>query len=118
MTNEESSRYAARIEVDFPETCSRGLALLGVVFLLKGLLLLPHVIVLYFLSLAAAIAMYLAFLVVLISGRYPRGIFDFTVGSSDGLSGPPRGWPDGPIDIHHLPSADPAEQRSRPDAVV
>ncbi len=80
MTNEETSRYTARIEVDFPETCSRRLALLGVVFLLKGLLLLPHIIVLYFLSLAAAIAMYLAFWVVLITGRYPRGIFDFTVG--------------------------------------
>ncbi len=80
MTIEESVRYPARIEVDFPETCSRGLALLGVVFLLKGLLLLPHIIVLYFLSLVAALAMYLAFWVVLITGRYPRGIFDFTVG--------------------------------------
>ena len=66
--------------MDFPETPSRGLALLGVVFFLKSFLLLPHFIVLYFLSIVAAIAIYLAFWIVLITGRYPRGIFDFTVG--------------------------------------
>ncbi len=80
MTSQGSSNYPATVEVDFPETCSRGLALLGVVFLLKGFLLVPHAIVLYFLSLAAAIVMYLAYWVVLITGRYPRGMFDFTLG--------------------------------------
>ena len=36
------SGYPVRFEVDYPEVPSRGLALLGVLFLLKALLLIPH----------------------------------------------------------------------------
>jgi hypothetical protein len=49
-------------------------------WLVKWLLALPHFIVLAFLWLAAAILTFCAFWVILFTGRYPRGIFDFNLG--------------------------------------
>jgi len=43
--------------------------------------LIPHFIVLYFIQIAAGIAGYIAFWVVAFTGEYPKGIFDFTVGT-------------------------------------
>ena len=59
---------------------SRGLAVLGILFL-KGIALIPHFLVLIFVALAAGIAGWIAFWVVLFTGRYPAGIFGFVVGS-------------------------------------
>ena len=58
------------------------LVLLGILFALKFLLLVPHIIVLYFLSLIRFIIVWFAYWVVLIAGRYPRGMFDFVVGAT------------------------------------
>ena len=44
--------YPVRFEADYPESPSRLLALLGVIFCIKGLLLIPHVIVLFFIGIA------------------------------------------------------------------
>lgn len=48
--------------------------------LVKWLLAIPHVIVLFFLYLAAAATVVAAWFVILFTGRYPRGIFDFVQG--------------------------------------
>jgi hypothetical protein len=48
--------------------------------LVKWLLLLPHYIVLAFLWFALFVVTFIAWFAILITGRYPRGLFDFVVG--------------------------------------
>ena len=46
----------------------------------KWLLIIPHIIVLYALYLIGSVVYLVLFFAVLITGRYPRGMFDFVVG--------------------------------------
>ena len=46
----------------------------------KWILAIPHLIALYVLSLIVLVISFIAWLSILIVGRYPRGMFDFTVG--------------------------------------
>ena len=48
--------------------------------LVKWLLAIPHFIVLFFLNLAAVVAVIVAWFAILITGRYPRGLFTFVEG--------------------------------------
>ena len=48
--------------------------------LVKWLLAIPHYVVLVFLGLAAIVCVILAWFAILVTGRYPRGLFDFVVG--------------------------------------
>src|SRR5262249_4248974 len=73
--------YPVRVEADYPPQSSRLLALCGVLLFPKAFLLLPHLIVLYFVNLAAAFVIYIGFWVVLFTGRYPRGMYDFATGA-------------------------------------
>ena len=50
------------------------------VWIFKWLLIIPHLIVLYFLAIASFFATVYAFFVILFTGKYPRGVFDFNVG--------------------------------------
>jgi hypothetical protein len=78
----EQPEYAARVVVTEPTLeRSRGLAVAGIIWFLKGLLLIPHYIVLYFLQIAAGIAGYIAFWAIAITGEYPDGIFRFVLGT-------------------------------------
>src|SRR2546430_15148134 len=49
-------------------------------WLVKWLLLIPHFVVLIFLGLAFFVMTLVAYVAVLFTGRYPRGIFDFKAG--------------------------------------
>jgi hypothetical protein len=48
--------------------------------LVKWLLAIPHYIALFFLAIAAFVAVVIAWFAILITGRYPRSLFDFVVG--------------------------------------
>ena len=66
--------YPARLTGRWDPATSRWL------WLVKWLLVIPHVVVLVFLWLAAFAMTIVAGFAILFTGRYPRGIFDFTVG--------------------------------------
>jgi hypothetical protein len=73
-TDEEQSVH---LEVDYPNVqrdLNRWLPLV------KWLLAIPHFIVLFFLTIAAVIAVLAAWVAILFTGRYPRGLFDFVEG--------------------------------------
>jgi hypothetical protein len=48
--------------------------------LVKWLLAIPHYIVLAFLAIGAFFAVVIAWFAILVTGHYPRGLFDFVVG--------------------------------------
>ena len=48
--------------------------------LVKWFLAIPHYVVLVFLGLAAIVCVIIAWFAILVTGRYPRGLFDFVVG--------------------------------------
>ena len=75
---QETMDYPTRLEVDYPESPSRVLALLGVLFI-KWILLIPHVVILILLGIANAIVIYVGYWAVLITGSYPRGLFGFVL---------------------------------------
>ncbi|MGQ4619522.1 DUF4389 domain-containing protein [Nocardia sp. R7R-8] len=63
-----------RVRGDLDPALSRWL------WLVKWILAIPHYIVLFFLHIAYAVLTVVAFFAILITGKYPRGLFDFNVG--------------------------------------
>jgi hypothetical protein len=73
-TDEEQ---AVHLEIDYPDVPND---LKRWMPLVKWLLAIPHYIVLFFLVVAAVIAVIIAWFAILFTGRFPRGLFDFVVG--------------------------------------
>jgi len=69
-----ASVYPLRLEGELDPPLSRWL------WLVKWVLIIPHVVVLAFLWIAFVVLTVVAFFAILFTGRYPRGIFDFNVG--------------------------------------
>jgi hypothetical protein len=63
-----------RFEMDYPERLSR------LLIFVKWLLVIPHLFILAFVGLAAGVVTFIAFFAILITGSYPRSMFDFVVG--------------------------------------
>ena len=70
----ESQAYPVRIDGELDPNVGRWL------WLVKWLLAIPHYIVLAFLWLTLLVLTVVAFFAILVTGRYPRGIFDFNLG--------------------------------------
>ncbi|MBI2328848.1 MAG: DUF4389 domain-containing protein [Chloroflexi bacterium] len=71
--------YPVTLAVEYPERLSRGWVILKVLFdwLYVGV---PHGIILGLYGIAVGIVTFIAFWVILFTGKYPRGMFDFVVG--------------------------------------
>ena len=69
-----TSSYPVKVNTQLDTTLSRWL------WLVKWLLAIPHYVILAFLWLAFFVVSVIAFFAILITGRYPRGLFDFNVG--------------------------------------
>jgi hypothetical protein len=71
---ENRTYYPVRVDAAPQPSVSRGL------WLVKWLLLIPHFIVLFFLWVAFLAVSVVAFFAILVTGSYPRGLFDFNLG--------------------------------------
>lgn len=73
-TDEQQSVHLVYPYPDVPRDLNRWLPLV------KWFLAIPHYIALFFLSVGAAVAVLIAWFAILITGRYPRGMFTFVEG--------------------------------------
>jgi Domain of unknown function (DUF4389) len=71
-----SPEYAAQVEFSYPTELNRWLPLV------KWLLVIPHFIVLFFVAIGAFFVVIFAFFAVIITGQWPRGAFDYLVGTA------------------------------------
>jgi hypothetical protein len=73
------AKYPANVTVDFPERLSRWQVIVKALFgwIYVGI---PHGIILVFYGIAVSVITFVAFWVILFTGKYPRGLYDFVVG--------------------------------------
>ncbi len=71
--------YPAQVQIEYPETLSRGMLLLKVL-LGWAYVGIPHGIILALYEVAVAVVTFIAFWAILFTGKYPRGMYDFVVG--------------------------------------
>ncbi|MBI2867187.1 MAG: DUF4389 domain-containing protein [Chloroflexi bacterium] len=74
MAQEQPRPYPVTLTASLQQPVSRWL------FLVKWLLLIPHYLALIVLSIAWVVAWLAALVAILVTGKYPRGLFDFNVG--------------------------------------
>lgn len=73
-TDEEQ---AVHVEIPYPDAAGE---LNRYLPLVKWLLAIPHYVMLWFLGLAAVVCVIVAWFAILLTGRYPRSLFEFVVG--------------------------------------
>lgn len=67
--------YPIDVRVDYGDgSRSRGYAVLGILFFLKALLLIPHLVALWVVSIVTYISAWIGYWVILFTGRQPEGI--------------------------------------------
>jgi Domain of unknown function (DUF4389) len=66
--------YPARVDINFPDHLSR------LLIFVKWLLAIPHYIALIFLGIGVYVVLVISWFAVLITGRYPPGLFNYMVG--------------------------------------
>ncbi len=80
-TGDMGTPNPVRLEVLRPDSQSRLTNFpLGIGMFIREILLIPHLIILYFLQLVGSIVYVIATFAILFTGRYPQGLFNFYVG--------------------------------------
>jgi hypothetical protein len=73
----DAGQYPVTYEVDYPETLSRWLPFFK---LWIPILVIPHIVVLFFVYIAALVVWVIVFFAILFTARIPEGMFNFLVG--------------------------------------
>ena len=71
----DAGEYPLTLEIEYPDTLNRWLPLI------KWLLVIPSMIVLFVVSIVAFFLLFIAWFAILFTGKFPRGMFDFVVGT-------------------------------------
>ena len=78
MEQQAVDESPVKLEVSYPESSSRGLAvcaLLGI----KALILIPVIVVMYIFEIGILVSVIVGLFAVIFTGKYPKGLFDFNV---------------------------------------
>ncbi len=75
-TIEQEAPYPVRLEVVYSEKHSR----LSTFF--RGFLIIPHLVVLIFIGIAQGLVAFISWWVILFTGKYPKGMFNFVADTS------------------------------------
>jgi hypothetical protein len=78
----EPSGYGFDATLPRNEQPNRGLAVAGIFFFAKALLAIPHFVVLWFVYIGAAVAVWVGFVIAAFTGELPEGIQDFVAGAT------------------------------------
>ena len=65
--------YPVTLKVEFPKRLSR------LTTFFRLFMLIPQIVVLYFINIAGDIIVFISWWAILFTGRYPKGLFDFVV---------------------------------------
>lgn len=68
------AKYPITLDVEFPDKLSR------LTTFFRCLLIIPQMVVLYFVGIAAGVIIFISWWAILFTGRYPKGLFDFVSG--------------------------------------
>ncbi len=77
----DAGKYPATYEADYPEQLSRLLNFPFLGMFIKGVLAIPHLVVLYLVYLVAFVLLFVAQFAILFTGSFPAGMHDFVVGA-------------------------------------